>query len=367
MNDSQLTVELGARTYPVFFRTDALDELVARLSALAATRRVLLVSDTTVEALHGAPLVERLTAAGVSVISATVAPGEASKSVETAARLWDTALAAGVDRRTPVVAFGGGVVGDLAGFVASTLLRGLPLVQVPTTLMAQVDSSVGGKTALNHRTGKNLIGTFHQPRFVFADTRYLVTLPAREVRSGLAEVVKHAAIAEPKLLATLGTPAVGAGEPAALRPLVHAAVAIKAEIVAADETETGLRAVLNFGHTLGHAFEAVAGFAGLTHGEAVSLGMCAALDLSERLSGLPPTEAGRVTAVLAALGLPTDWRAAFGPEVLAHVARDKKARGDRVHAVLLRHLGEPEVVPIQFKDLAESLTALAALQTRKTT
>ena len=360
-------VELGARRYPILFRMFALDELVARLHALAITRRLLLITDSTVDALHGAPLVAGLEGAGLTITRCVVAPGEASKSVECAARLWDLALTGGVDRLTPVVAFGGGVVGDLAGFVASTLLRGLPLVQVPTTVMAQVDSSVGGKTALNHAVGKNLVGTFHQPRFVFSDAGYLETLPAREIRSGLAEVVKSAAIAAPELLDVLAGPDVALGKPDALGPLVRAAVAIKAELVAADELENGARALLNFGHTVGHAFEAAAGFSGLTHGESISLGMCAAVALSERLSGLPPAEADRLVAVLGGLGLPTDWRLRFGPEVLALIARDKKARGDRVHAVLLRLLGEPEVIPIHFKDLAETLTALAVLQTRKTT
>lgn len=367
MNDSQLTVELGSRSYPVYFRTAARTELVERLVALASTGRVLVVTDQTVADLHGSALVEVLVAAGLRVVEAVVPPGEASKSIAGATAVWEAALNGGIDRRTPVVALGGGMVGDLAGFAASTLLRGLPLVQVPTTLMAQVDSSVGGKTGLNHPTGKNLIGTFYQPRFVFSDTAYLETLPARQVRSGLAEVVKHAVLGAPVLLDALADLGPESTDLAALRSVTRAAVSHKAEIVAADETETGLRAVLNFGHTLGHAFEADAGFEALTHGEAVSLGMCAALALSERLSGLPPRDAHRVTEVLAALGLPTDWRSAFTPAVFAHVQRDKKARGDRVKLVLLSRLGEPTVVPIHFHDLGSTLTALAVQNTRKTT
>jgi 3-dehydroquinate synthase len=367
LNDSQLTVELGLRSYPVFFRTAARTELVERLVALAATGRILLVTDETVAALHGDVLVGALGAAGLRVVRAVVPAGESSKTIAGATSVWDAALNGGVDRRTPVVALGGGVVGDLAGFVASTLLRGLPLVQVPTTLMAQVDSSVGGKTGLNHPTGKNLIGTFYQPRFVFSDTAFLETLPARQVRSGLAEVVKHAVLGAPVLLDALAALGPAPTDLVALRQVTRAAVGHKAEIVAADETETGLRAVLNFGHTLGHAFEADAGFEALTHGEAVSLGMCAALELSERLSGLPPRETHRVTGVLAALGLPTDWRAVFTPAVFAHVQRDKKARGDRVKLVLLSRLGESTVVPIHFHDLGSTLTALAAQNTRKTT
>lgn len=359
-------VELGSRSYPVFFRTAALAELVARVVALAATGRVGLVTDTTVDALHAGPLAEALSDAGLRVERVVVPSGEAAKSLTSAAHVWDALLGAGVDRRTPIVALGGGAVGDLGGFVASTLLRGLPFVQVPTTLMAQVDASVGGKTALNHATGKNLIGTFHQPRFVFADTAYLRTLPTREVRSGLAEVVKHAALGAPALLQTLRTPEIAAGDPEALRPVIRAAVAQKAEIVSADETETGLREVLNFGHTLGHAFEASAGPEGLRHGEAVALGMSAALELSERLTGLAPSATEAVCATLAAVGLETDWRAVFRPAHLDWVARDKKSRGERIHLVLLSHLGEPAVVPIHFDVLAATLRALASTSTRKT-
>ena len=364
MNDSQLIVELGDRSYPVLFRHDAVEELAGRVSALASTHRVFVISDENVAPLHLPAVREALQAAQVKVLEAVVPAGEGSKSVTQAQALWDVALSGGIDRRTPVLALGGGVVGDLAGFVAATLLRGLPFIQAPTSLMAQVDASVGGKNGLNHAAGKNLIGTFHQPHLVFADSAWLATLPAREYRSGLAEVVKHAVLAAPKMLDDLATGLVWSGTVGVLRRIVARAVAIKASIVAADEIEAGLRMVLNLGHTLGHAFEAEAAFGGLTHGEAVSLGLVAALEMSERLSGLQAVERHRVEQVLAFLGLPTDWRAHFGPAVLARVGVDKKVRGDRVNLVLMRQLGEPEVVPVRWNDLVASLDALVAEKPR---
>ena len=367
MNDCQLTVELGERSYPVYFRNGGREELCDRLGALASSRALILLTDTHVADLHLAPLQAAIEHRGIRVIPCVVPPGEASKSLATASMVWDAALGGGIDRRTPLVAFGGGVVGDLGGFAASTLLRGLPLVQVPTTLMAQVDSSIGGKTGLNHARGKNLLGTFHQPRFVFSDSSWLATLPERERRSGLAEAVKHAAIAQPRQLRDLQSPEVGAGEPEALRAIVLAAVRSKAEIVAADESETGQRRVLNFGHTLGHAFEAEAGYGSLTHGEAVSLGMCAALAMSERLVGLEAAEGSRVVATLETLGLPTDWCPRIGPQTLSRVGVDKKVRGDRLHVVLLPRLGEPTVVPLHWIDFVEALEALVARKTREVT
>lgn len=364
MNDSH-TVDLGARAYPIYFRTHAREELGARLAALASNHRLVVITDTTVDALHGAALRDSLSREGVNPTFLVVPSGEASKSVEQASRLWDAALGAGIDRRTPVVGFGGGVVGDLAGFVSSTLLRGLPFVQVPTTLMAQVDASVGGKTALDHPLGKNLIGTFHQPRFVFVDTGYLETLDERQRRSGLAEVVKHAAIAEPALLEAVTDPGVLRGDAGALRGIVERAVRIKAAIVVADERETGPRMVLNFGHTLGHALEAAAAGA-LTHGEAVSLGMSAALRLSERRAGLSPCATARIEGALTAVGLPTDWGHRLDAPARRHLAHDKKSRGDRLSVVLLQALGEPAVVPIPFYEYIETLTALAAENARNT-
>ena len=285
--------------------------------------------------------------AGVSVELVTFPDGEPSKTLDTVRLLYDRALGFGVDRRTPVVAFGGGVVGDVAGFFAATLLRGVPLVQVPTTVLSQVDSSVGGKTGVNHAEGKNLVGAFHQPAFVFADAALLGTLPGREVRSGLAEVVKHGALGRPELLEEVVErgEALRAGDAAALRAVVAPAVAVKARVVEADEEERGPRAVLNLGHTLGHAIEAEAGFGPVRHGEAVALGMRFAARWSHRIGWLREAELLRLEAALDACGLPADWQRWLTPAVLGRLAKDKKVRGEWVDYILLEGLGRARIVP----------------------
>ncbi|MEE9275625.1 MAG: 3-dehydroquinate synthase, partial [bacterium] len=251
--------------------------------------------------------------------------------------------ALGMDRGCGVVALGGGVIGDLAGYAAATYLRGIPYVQAPTTLLAQVDSAVGGKTAIDHRAGKNLIGAFYQPAAVVSDLGVLRTLPARELRAGLAEVVKHAAIADPRLFAYLER---NAGrilrlQPAALERVVAANCRIKARVVEADEREAGLRQTLNFGHTLGHAVEALAGYSRrLLHGEAVAIGMAAAARLSAAAGVCPPGDAERLIALLERFGLPARMRRAPEAGRLRRlVGRDKKTRGGRARFVLLERIG----------------------------
>lgn len=345
---AEITVDLGPRSYPVIVAHQAEAELVRRVAALASTRRVLLVTDEVVEALQGEALARRLRCADLAVEVLVVPPGEASKSWKCMENLYDRALAWGVDRGTVVVALGGGVVGDLAGFLAATLLRGLPWVQVPTTLLAQVDSGVGGKTGINHSQGKNLIGAFHQPQLVFIDTARLVTLPAREVRAGLAEAIKHAAIADPGLLALIpvAAEALRLGQSERLVPVVAAVVQVKVAVVAADEYEGGLRKVLNFGHTLAHALEAARPGTWL-HGEAVALGM--ACDAERSLAhGLTPAECARLVGALVAVGLDVDWRPWITDEVLNMVAKDKKIRREYLDDVVLRGLGQPvvEAVPL---------------------
>lgn len=353
MIESQLTVELGERSYPVLFRMGALAELTERVAALASTGRAFVVSDETVARLHARSWVSDLRSTGIAVELATFPDGEAHKTLDTVRSLYDRALSFGIDRRTPVVAFGGGVVGDVAGFVAATLLRGVPFVQIPTTVLSQVDSSVGGKTGVNHPTGKNLVGAFHQPAFVFADFELLRTLPIREVRSGLAEVVKHAAIGRPALLGDISREAAALqrGDPGALSAVVMPAVAVKAEVVAADEREEGRRAVLNFGHTLGHAIEAEAGFGPVRHGEAVALGMRFAARWSHRLGWLESSELERLEAALDACALPNDWRRWLTPAVLDRLANDKKVRGQWVSYILLEGLGGPRIVPTELSEV----------------
>ena len=342
----QLTVELGERSHPVYFRADAAQELRERIEALGP--RCLLVTDDTVNTLHAQGLVDALRARGHAVGHLIMPAGEANKTLATVERFYQESVRFGVDRKTPVVAVGGGVVGDVAGFVAATLLRGLPWVQVPTTVLAQVDSSVGGKTAVNLPAGKNLVGAFHQPAWVFVDTRFIETLSPRDIAAGLSEAIKHGSLADPTLLSDIEAlaPALIRGDIEAMQRVVSKAVAIKARIVAEDERETGQRALLNFGHTLGHAIEAEVGYGTLRHGEAVALGMRFAARLSSKATDLPTGAISTLDNALDACGLPADWADYVTTPVLERVALDKKIEGKWVKAILLRALGDPQIVRI---------------------
>lgn len=334
------------RPYEVIVGRGLMAELGARLAPLAQGRTVV-ITDETVAALHGKTALASLRAAGVHGRLLTVPPGEGSKSFAELERVIDRMLAFQLDRRDVVVALGGGVVGDLAGLAAALFMRGIDFVQVPTTLLAQVDSSVGGKTAIDTPRGKNLVGAFHQPRLVLADIDVLGTLPERQLRSGWAEVLKHGLICDAGFLDWLaGAGAGGAtGDPAALERAVVRSVEIKSAIVGEDEREAGRRAVLNLGHTFGHAIEAELGFdeTTVTHGEAVALGCALAFRFSAAQRLCPAKDAGRVDAVLAAAGLPTrlDQAGAFRRSALVkRMAGDKKAEGGRLTLVLARAVGD---------------------------
>ena len=317
------------------------------------------ITDENVGRLHGAAVTAALEAAGFSPHLLAVPAGENSKSMATAEDLVDRMLAAGLDRGSFVVALGGGVVGDLAGFVAAIYLRGIPCVQIPTTIVAQVDSSVGGKTGVNARAGKNLIGAFHQPLLVLADTSVLETLPDREYREGFAEVIKHAVIRDAAMLDELDP----AAPRASLAPLIARNIAIKAAIVAEDEHErTGLRALLNFGHTVGHAIENVAGYGKLLHGEAISLGMAAALFLSEQKFGLSREEADKVRAKLRAYELPVVLPSDLGTDaLLAAMRHDKKFAAGRIRYVVTPKLGQAFVAEdVTEEDIRAAIDALRA-------
>ena len=318
-----------------------------------------IITDENVGRLHGTAVQESLERAGYAAQVLAVPAGEQSKCLAAAENLCDRMIAAGLDRGSFVVALGGGVVGDLAGFVAAVYHRGIPFVQIPTTIVAQVDSAIGGKTGVNARAGKNLIGAFHQPRLVLADTDTLATLPDREYREGFAEVIKHAAIRDAAMLDVLdpSTPR------ASLAPLIARNIAIKAEIVSQDEHErTGLRALLNFGHTIGHAVENTAGYGEFLHGEAVSLGLCAALEISQRKYGLPAHEAAKVRDKLAAYGLPARLPGNLGTDALLTAAmRDKKFSGGKIRFVVVPRLGEAIVADnVTEKDLREAIEAIRA-------
>ncbi|MFN3201587.1 MAG: 3-dehydroquinate synthase [Bradymonadia bacterium] len=361
LRDETLHLKFEGGGYPIHFRQGALTELAGRISALTRSDRVCIITDTRVAGLHTEDLAFAVRQMGPEVQVVTCAEGEQHKNAETVQQLYGDLLRFGVDRGTPVVALGGGVVGDLAGFVAATLLRGMPLVQVPTTVLSQVDSSVGGKTGYNHPLGKNLIGAFYRPSFVFIDTDYLSTLEPRQVKSGLAEVIKHAVIADPSALDDIEALALSlrAGDPDALGRVIRPSVKIKAEVVRTDELEGGRRAILNFGHTLGHAIEASAGYGALTHGEAVALGMVFATRLSEHLKLLEGGFAERLERVLRACDLPVNWRQWIQSPVLEKIRLDKKRRGTSLRMVLLTAPGQPLLYDCPVDELIRMARLLA--------
>ncbi|MCE9587666.1 MAG: 3-dehydroquinate synthase [Verrucomicrobia bacterium] len=318
--------------------------------------RCVLISDEIVAPLHAQGILESLRCAGFEPHLLTVPAGEASKSMAVVADLCDRMIQLGLDRKSSLFALGGGVVGDLAGFVASIHYRGIPVIQLPTTVVAQVDSSIGGKTGVNSPLGKNLIGTFHQPRLVLSDTATLSTLPERIFQEGLAEAIKHAAIADEPMLDLL--------PPDRLSDLsffIARNAAIKARIVGEDEFETkGTRALLNFGHTIGHAIEAVAGYGKLSHGECVAIGMIAALDLSVRLAGLPQDQADRVKDVIMTCGLPTSIPSHIPTDsILAALGRDKKFDAGAIRFVLTPKLGSALVSDkVSLDDVTEAIARI---------
>ncbi len=317
-------------------------ELPAWLASRGLGARYALVTDDVVAPLHASDLVRRLLEGGLRVETVLVPSGEGHKTRTTKERVEDAMLAAGLGRDCAVVALGGGVVADLAGFVAATYHRGVPYVQVPTTLLAMVDASVGGKTAVDHPRGKNLIGAFHQPAAVFSDVDTLATLPERQLRSGLAELVKAAAVADEGLFEKVAAraDAILSRDPALLTDLIARACEIKAEVVAADEREHDLRKILNFGHTIGHALETLSGYA-ILHGEAVSAGMVAEARLAVRMGHLAASAASALEELLGRLGLPVRLPAeAADPEAVLEAARaDKKVRDGRLECALPAAIG----------------------------
>jgi len=354
-----VTVALGRRAYAVKVGAGLLRNLGTDARALGLGRKCAVVSDSNVAPLHGAAALASLAAAGFQAVSVTVPAGEQSKSLEQTGWICERMIEAGLDRKSWVLALGGGVVGDLAGFVAAIYYRGIALVQAPTTIVAQVDSAVGGKTAVNSRTGKNLIGAFHQPRLVLADTDTLATLPEREFNQGFAEVIKHGAIRDRSLL-----DAVAALDRAELAPVIRRNVEIKAAIVAADEEErTGERALLNFGHTIGHGIEAAAGYGKLLHGEAISLGLVAACRLSVAKAGLPPAEADRVIQLLKQYHLPVTLPEGIAIEaIMAALKSDKKFEEGQIRFVLCPRLGEAFVSEeITGEDILGAVKGLATV------
>lgn len=344
-------VELGPRSYDIAVASHEPAGVGPFVRARCRGELAVIVHDANV-APHAASAAASLQAAGFRVEQIAVPPGESQKDLAVASRLYDALAERKADRRTLIVAVGGGVIGDLAGFVAATYVRGLPLLMIPTTLLAMVDSSVGGKVGVNHPKAKNLIGAFHQPAGVWIDTAVLATLPDREYRSGLAEVVKYGVILDAEFFAWIedNASAILSRDPAAIRRLVARCCELKAHVVERDEREeTGLRAVLNYGHTFAHAFETIGGYGAWLHGEAVAAGMVCASRLAERRGLIGPDLTARQIKLLKTFSLPVGPRDWPGDALVETMRSDKKAQGGRLRFVLPCRLGEVKL----YDDVAE--------------
>ena len=356
-----LTVDLGERSYPITIGANLLAD-PALLARHVAGNKVAIVTNTTVAPLYLEQVAAPLRAAGREVIPVILPDGEQYKTWDSLMLVFDALLANKCDRKTTLVALGGGVIGDLTGFAAASYMRGVPFIQVPTTLLSQVDSSVGGKTGLNHPLGKNMIGAFYQPQAVLADTATLATLPARELAAGLAEVIKHGAIIDADFFdwieANIGK--LVARDPDALAHAIARSCEIKADVVRQDEREGGLRAILNFGHTFGHAIEAGLGYGQWLHGEAVGCGMVMAADLSHRAGLVDFATVARVKALVAAAGLPVAAPDLGTARWLELMEVDKKNEGGAIKFILLKPLGSPSIQGVPEAMLLATLAACVA-------
>lgn len=354
---ASLTVDLGERSYPIVIGRHLLED--AEFARYIPGKRVAIVTNTVVAPLYLERLTRMLQSAGKQCLSIVLPDGEEQKNVESLMQIFTALLQHKCDRKTTLLALGGGVIGDMTGFAAATYMRGIPFVQVPTTLLAQVDSSVGGKTAINHPLGKNMIGSFYQPQSVLADTATLASLPDRELSAGLAEVIKHGAIIDAEFFCwqEQHMAELMARDDAALAYAIRRSCEIKSEVVRQDEREGGLRAILNFGHTFGHAIEAGLGYGEWLHGEAVGCGMVMAADLSVRLGYLVPEDKARIVDLVRSAGLP-----AVAPDLgeqrwLELMEVDKKNEDGQIKFILLKPLGQATVTGVPYDMLAATLAA----------
>ena len=365
-----IDVRLSANPYPILIGADALALLGEQISArgIRSGTKALVVSNPVVAQHYGAPVLESLHRAGLQAELLVIEAGEEQKTLSTVASIHDACFQQRLERGSLIVALGGGVVGDMAGFAAASWLRGIAVVQVPTTLLAMVDAAIGGKTGVNHPGGKNLIGAFHQPRLVLIDPTTLATLPEREFRAGMAEVIKYGVIGDANLFTMLEAAArddatgalasLAAVGPELLESLLERSAAAKARVVAADEREGGLRAILNYGHTLGHVVETLSGYGTYLHGEAVGLGMLAAGEISVAMNLWRPEDQRRQRSVIAAAGLPMRWPGLDPTAVLDCLQGDKKVRDGRVRFVLPSAIGAVEI-----RDDVEPERIVTALET----
>jgi 3-dehydroquinate synthase len=356
-----LALDLGPRSYPIYIGTDLLGRSDL-ISQHVRGKRVAIVTNEVVGPLYLEPV--RRSLAAFQPVTVVLPDGEEHKTLTVLDRIFTALLEHRCDRKTTIVALGGGVVGDMAGFAAAAYQRGVPFIQVPTTLLAQVDSSVGGKTGVNHRLGKNMIGAFHQPNCVIIDTKTLDTLPDQELSAGLAEVIKYGLISDPAFFAWLeqNLPRLLARDPEALSYAIERSCQNKAEVVAADETEAGRRALLNLGHTFGHAIETGMGYGAWLHGEAVAVGMVMAADLSRRLGWIGEADVARIRRLIAQARLPAAAPPTLGAErFLDLMAVDKKVQDGQLRLILLKAIGQAEIVAdVPVALIADTLAACRA-------
>ena len=348
----RLRIDLGERSYEILVGRNLIAEIGRHLSSILQPSRVVVVTNPSINRFYGARLASGLSDSGSPTEILEVPEGESSKSIPQAEKLYDRLLELNCDRKSLMIALGGGVIGDLTGFVAATYQRGIPFIQIPTTLLAQVDSSVGGKTAVNHPRGKNMIGAFYQPRLVLADLETLRTLPENEFRAGLAEVIKYGVIEDSELFSYLeqNTEKILAQAAECLEHIVETSCAIKARVVEKDETESDYRRVLNFGHTIGHAIEALTGYKKYIHGEAVAIGMVQAAKLSANTGRCPPDIPQRIAALVEKFGLPSKMPDLNPHDIIKTIYLDKKTMHKQIKFVMVKDIGSIEIV----EDLDES-------------
>jgi len=341
-----LRIDLADRSYDILIGRNLFNTLGDRVPGLSGLRRAVIVTHPSIASLYGETLAGGLKSAGLDSRTVEIPEGETHKTMASAEVVYDHLMKNACDRDTLMVALGGGVIGDLTGFVAATYQRGVPYLQVPTTLLSQVDSSVGGKTAVNHPLGKNMIGAFYQPRAVIIDLDTLKTLPTDEFRAGMAEIIKYGVIEDPELFAYLEdhVEPILNQDTACLERIIETSCAIKAKVVERDERESNYRMVLNYGHTVGHAIEALTDYARFKHGEAVAIGMIAAARLSHRMGYCDAATVERIAALIDRYGLPTQLPEFPARDYIECMYRDKKAREKKIRFILVRALGQVEIV-----------------------
>ncbi|MFB3925331.1 MAG: 3-dehydroquinate synthase [Syntrophales bacterium] len=330
-------------TYEICIGRDILDRVGPIMTKNNWASRYIIITDSNVADLYGGRVLSSLREIGIGAEMISFAAGETSKNFENMLNIVEGLIAMGADRKCGLIALGGGVVGDIAGFIASIFMRSVPYVQIPTTLLAMVDSSIGGKTGIDLRAGKNILGSFYQPKGVFIDLDFINTLPAREFNNGMAEVIKYGIIDDEELFRQLEEEisALQDREPGFLERIISISCRIKKGIIEIDETEKGLRRILNFGHTIGHAVEAESGFA-IAHGEAVSIGMAVSARISEKMKYLSPEDRARIESLIASAGLPCRIPDSITTEgILSRIRVDKKKEGDNLHFVLIKKIGMP--------------------------